>query len=117
MNEIIESLLSRRSVRAFEERAVPAAEKEAILLAAVNAPTAGCQQLYTILDVTDPELKARLAESCDHQPFIAKAPLVLVFCADCQKWYDAFLAGGCAPRLPGAGDLLLAVDDLSLIHI
>lgn len=111
MNEIIESLLSRRSVRAFEERAVPAAEKEAILLAAVNAPTAGCQQLYTILDVTDPELKARLAESCDHQPFIAKAPLVLVFCADCQKWYDAFLAGGCAPRLPGAGDLLLAVDD------
>lgn len=94
MNEIIESLLSRRSVRVFEERAVPAAEKEAILLAAVNAPTAGCQQLYTILDVTDPELKARLAESCDHQPFIAKAPLVLVFCADCQKWYDAFLAGG-----------------------
>lgn len=111
MNEIIESLLSRRSVRVFEERAIPAAEKEAILLAAVNAPTAGCQQLYTILDVTDPELKARLAESCDHQPFIAKAPLVLIFCADCQKWYDAFLAGGCAPRLPGAGDLLLAVDD------
>lgn len=111
MNEIIESLLSRRSVRVFEERAIPAAEKEAILLAAVNAPTAGNQQLYTILDVTDPELKARLAESCDHQPFIAKAPLVLIFCADCQKWYDAFLSGGCAPRLPGAGDLLLAVDD------
>lgn len=47
MNEIIESLLSRRSVRVFEERAIPAAEKEAILLAAVNAPTAGNQQLYT----------------------------------------------------------------------
>lgn len=77
----------------------------------MNAPTAGNQQLYTILDITDPALKARLAETCDHQPFIAKAPLVLVFCADCQKWYDAFLAGGCAPRLPGAGDLLLAVDD------
>lgn len=111
MNEIIESLLSRRSVRVFEERAVPAAEKEAILLAAVNAPTAGCQQLYTILDVTDPELKARLAESCDHQPFIAKAPLVLVFCADCQKWYDAYAEAGCAPRAPGPGDLLLAVAD------
>ena len=111
MNEIIESLLSRRSVRVFEEREVSPAEKEAVLLAAVNAPTAGNQQLYTILDVTDPEIKARLAESCDHQPFIAKAPLVLIFCADCQKWYDAFLSGGCAPRLPGAGDLLLAVDD------
>lgn len=111
MNEIIESLLSRRSVRVFEEREVSPAEKEAVLLAAVNAPTAGNQQLYTILDVTDPEIKARLAESCDHQPFIEKAPLVLIFCADCQKWYDAFLSGGCAPRLPGAGDLLLAVDD------
>lgn len=111
MNEILAGLHARKSVRAFSGEPVTPQEKRAILEAACAAPTAGNQQLYTILDITDPALKDRLAETCDHQPFIAGAPVVLIFCADCQKWYDAFLAGGCAPRLPGAGDLLLAVDD------
>lgn len=37
--------------------------------------------------------------------------MVLVFLADVQKWYDAFVMAGCAPREPGAGDLFLAVED------
>ncbi|BDF69194.1 nitroreductase [Oscillospiraceae bacterium] len=111
MNEIIESLYRRKSVRAYTEEPVDAQTKRAILEAAVQAPTAGNQQLYTILDVTDRALKEKLAVTCDNQPFIARAPVVLIFCADCQKWQDAFEAGGCGPRLPGEGDLLLAVDD------
>ena len=63
------------------------------------------------MDVNDPALKTALSESCDHQPFIAKAPLVLVFCADCKKGYDAYRSIGCEARRPGVGDLLLAVDD------
>ena len=71
-----------------------------ILKASVQAPTAGNQQLYTILRVSDPEKKHRLSESCDHQPFIEKAKLVLVYCADCLKWYKAFREEGCEPRKP-----------------
>ena len=111
MNDIIESLYRRRSVRAFEGRPVPEEVKRAVLDAAVQAPTAGCQQLYTILDITDQGLKDALAETCDHQPFIAKAPVVLIFCADCRKWYSAYVEAGCSPRLPGPGDLMLAVCD------
>ena len=111
MNDIIESLYRRRSVRAFEDRPVPEEVKRAVLDAAVQAPTAGCQQLYTILDITDQGLKDALAETCDHQPFIAKAPVVLIFCADCRKWYSAYVEAGCSPRLPGPGDLMLAVCD------
>ena len=111
MNEIIESLYRRRSVRAVEDRPVPEEVKRAVLDAAVQAPTAGCQQLYTILDITDQDLKNTLAETCDHQPFIAKAPVVLIFCADCRKWYSAYVEAGCSPRLPGPGDLMLAVCD------
>lgn len=108
---MLRQLEERKSVRVFTEREISAEDKEAILHAAVMAPSAGNQQLYTILDITDQEKKGRLAETCDHQPFIAKAKMVLIFCADFQKWYDAFQAGGCEPRRPGAGDLLLAVDD------
>ena len=111
VNEIIESLHARKSVRAFTGAAVPPELKRAILEAAAQAPSAGCQQLYTILDITDQALKDRLAETCDHQPFIAGAEMVLIFCADCRRWFDAYVEAGCTPRRPGAGDLLLAVDD------
>ena len=111
MNEIIQSLFDRKSVRVFTDGPVSAVDKTLILEAAAQAPSAGCQQLYTVLDITDQALKETLAKTCDGQPFIARAPVVLIFCADCRKWYDAYAEGGCAPRAPGAGDLLLAVSD------
>ncbi len=114
MNQVIQQLKERKSVRVFTDRRIEPEKVSAILEAAVNAPTAGNQQLYTILNITNPKLKAQLAESCDHQPFIAKAPLVLVFCADCRKWYHTFLKYGCDPREPGVGDLLLAVSDTNI---
>ena len=114
MNQTLQQLKERKSVRAFTDREITAEEKSAVLEAAVNAPTAGNQQLYTILDITDRALKERLAVTCDNQPFIADAKMVLIFCADCKKWYDAFVAAGCQPRTPGAGDLLLAVSDANI---
>ena len=111
MNETIRQLYARKSVRAFADRPIEEPVVQTILEAATMAPSAGNQQLYTILRITDPALLERLSESCDHQPFIARGKLVLVFCADCLKWYDAFASVGCAPRKPGPGDLLLAVDD------
>lgn len=114
MNEILQSLYQRKSVRVYEDKTIPQEMKQAILEAAMQAPSAGCQQLYTILDITDQKRKEALADSCDHQPFIAKAPMVLVFCADCKKWYDAYLEAGCQPRRPGVGDLMLAVTDAAI---
>ncbi len=114
MNEIIRDLHRRKSVRAFTEQPIALEIKRAILEAAMAAPTAGNQQMYTIIDVTDPELKKKLSVSCDNQRFIAQAPMVLVFCADFQKWYDAFIEGGCTPRHPGVGDLMLAVTDTAI---
>lgn len=111
MNAIIQSLFDRKSVRAFEKRDVDEETRALILAAAAQAPTAGNQQLYTVLDIRDQSLKDALAQSCDHQPFIAAAPVVLIFCADCKKWDDAYRAIGLSPRSPGAGDVLLAIED------
>lgn len=111
MNEVITQLFDRKSVRVFTDREISPQDKALILDAAIQAPTAGNQQLYTILDITDRSVKEQLVDSCDHQPFIAEGKLVLVFCADCLKWYEAFLSAGCQPRKPGVGDLMLAVCD------
>ncbi len=111
MNATIQALFERTSVRVFTERAISEADKELILRAAFEAPTAGNQMLYTIIDVTDQGLKDRLAVTCDKQPFIGKAPLVLIFLADQQRWYDMYLAAGATARSPQQGDILLAFMD------
>lgn len=110
-NEILSSLRERKSVRIFTDEPVTPDERAAIIESAFQAPTAGNQQLYTVLDITDPELKRTLAVLCDDQPFIADAPLCLVFLADCARWPQAYRAAGVSPREPGPGDLLLAFAD------
>ena len=111
MNPTIQALFDRKSVRVFTGQSIPAEDKALILRAAAMAPTAGNQQLYTILDITDQRIREELVKTCDNQPFIAKADMVLIFCADCKKWYDAFTLSGCQPRKPGVGDLTLAMAD------
>lgn len=112
MNETIRVLMQRKSVRVFEDRPIGAEEKQTILAAAMRAPTAGNSMLYSILDVTDQAKKDKLAQTCDHQPFIVKAPMVLVFLADYRRWVRKFQQAGCEeipnPRL---SDLILATND------
>ena len=111
MNEIVKALHARKSVRVYTGEKISKEEKAHILEAALQAPSAGCQLLYTILDITDESKKERLALLCDNQLFMAKAELMLVFCADCRKWLTFYEEAGLEPRVPGAGDLLLAVED------
>jgi FMN reductase (NADPH)/FMN reductase [NAD(P)H] len=118
MNETLALIEARCSTRVFAPTPVTEDEKAAILHAALRAPTGGNLQLYSIVQVEDQALKDRLAVTCDDQPFIAKAPWVLVFLADLQRWVDLFAASG-VERLegvthrltPGVGDLLLACSD------
>jgi len=111
MNETIRQVYDRKSVRVYTEQEITPEEKRLILESALQAPTAGNMTLYTILDITDPKLKACLAESCDHQPFIAEAKMVLIFCADYKRWYDAFCEHIDPVRKPAEGDLFLAQAD------
>lgn len=111
MNEIIRSIKNRKSVRVYEDRPITDKVKSAIINAALEAPTAGNMALYTIIDVTDKKLKETLALTCDNQPFIAKAPLVLVFCADYHRWVELFKRHTKDVRKPAEGDLMLANAD------
>lgn len=111
MNSTIREITNRKSVRVFEDRDIPHDIKKQILEAAFMAPTAGNQMLYAIIDVTDQSLKDKLAASCDNQQFIANAPLVLIFLADCRRWLDAYHYAGQTARPPGLGDLFLAFQD------
>jgi FMN reductase (NADPH)/FMN reductase [NAD(P)H] len=120
MNQTIDVLMKRRSVRAYEEKEISPEIKTEILKATLRAPTAGNMMLYSIVEVTDQNIKDRLAVTCDNQPFLARAPMVWLFVADYQRWFDYFLASGVeeackqksvSMRKPGEGDLFLACCD------
>ncbi len=120
MNPTLDVIEKRRSVRAFSPEPISQEERDAILHAAFRAPTAGAMMLYSIIEVNDQALKDRLAETCDHQPFIAKAPYLLLFLADYQRWMDVYTYSGVEARCrelgvpfrtPQAGDLMLACCD------
>jgi Nitroreductase len=111
MNEVVRSLFERKSVRIFEDRTISDEDKNTILDAALQAPSAGNQTLYTILDIQNQAVKGELARLCDNQPFIAAAKLVLVFVADCRRWLDFYTSAGIEARAPKLGDMLLACED------
>jgi len=115
-----EILKKRISLRQYAELPIKLEDKEAIIQAAMRAPTAGNMMMYSMIIVTDQDLKQRLSETCDHQPFIAKAPLVIVFLADLQRWFDYYQDSDvqefCNDRGidftgPDEADLLLASSD------
>jgi nitroreductase len=110
-NTVIQSLFDRKSVRAYLDKPIPEDLKDLIIDAGIEAPSAGNQQLYTILDIEDQGIKDALAVICDNQPFIARAPMVLVFLADCRRWQDCYRYAGAEARKPALSDLLLACID------
>ena len=50
MNPIIQSLFDRKSCRIFEDKEISQEDKTLILQAAMQAPSAGNQQMYTIIE-------------------------------------------------------------------
>lgn len=120
MNPTLKLIHQRRSTRRYDPAPLTEGEKDTILSAAMRAPTAGNMMLYTIIEVNEQRLKEQLARTCDNQPFIAKAPYVLLFLADYQRWMDLYAGAGCqvraqelgiTPRNPAEGDLILAMMD------
>lgn len=110
--DTLELIERRKSLRAYDDRPVQQETRRKILESALRAPTAGALMLYSIIEIDSPELKEALSHTCDEQPFIAAAPWLVLFAADYQRLYDAWLADGRPPkRKPGSGDLYLACCD------
>lgn len=110
-NEIMKQIRDRKSVRQYLDKDIPIEVEKEILEAAIQGPSAGNQQMYTILNIKKQDIKERLSVLCDNQPFIKDASLVLVFCSDYKKWFNLYEYGNCNPRPLGLGDFLLSASD------
>jgi nitroreductase len=76
---IFNVMLNRRSQRKFEDKPVEDWKMEMIFAASDTAPTAGGFQGFEIFHVKNDDVKQKLVEGANRQPYV-NAPEVLVFC-------------------------------------
>ncbi|AOH53613.1 NADPH-dependent oxidoreductase [Peribacillus muralis] len=85
MNTIIEKILDHRSIRSFEDRPLTEEQIQTIVECAQAASTSSYIQAYSIIGVTDPEKKTKLAELAGPQSYVEKNGHLFVFCADLYR--------------------------------
>jgi nitroreductase len=84
-NEVLETILNHRSVRAFLPRRLPEGTLELLIAAAQSASTSSNLQFWSVVAVEETERRSRLAELAGQQQFIRDAPLLLVWLADLSR--------------------------------
>jgi len=79
------ALLKRRVTRRYTKDPVPDALLESVLAGAQSAPAKSDLQQYAILVTRDAQKIARIAEAIGSMPWIAEAPIFLLFCGDIRR--------------------------------
>lgn len=90
MNEVIKQLKSHTSIRKFNDTKITDEKLQEIIESAMRGATAGNMMAYSIIKIKSKDTLAKLAKSCDDQPFIGDADVALLFVADSYKWHTFF---------------------------
>lgn len=110
--DAIETIKTRRSIRSFEDRPVPDEIIRQVLEAAMFAPSAGNEQPWQFVVVTDRKLLAQIPQVNPYAGSAARAPLAIMVCGDLSlEMYGGFWVQDCAAA---AQNLLLAAHALGL---
>lgn len=109
--ELFEAIKERRSVRAYEDKAVEKEKLIKIFEAARLAPSACNLQEWRFVVATDKEKRRALMDAANNQAFVAQAPVVIACCAetDEQKMRCGEL---CYPI-----DVAIAIDHITLAAV
>ena len=84
-NPELAGLAGHRSHRAFTPEPVPPALLRTLLAGAFSAPAKSDLQQSCVVNVSDRSVQARIAALIPSMPWIADAPVLLVFCGDNRR--------------------------------
>lgn len=88
-----DAIEKRRSIRKFKPDPIPEEHITALLDAARLAPSGCNAQPWRFKVVQDNETKRKLAQAAYDQSFLARAPVVLVCCADVEGYLKGTVSG------------------------
>ncbi len=87
MNQVIDTITSHRSIRAFKDQPISKIQLDAIIASGIAASSSSLLQAVSIIRITEQEKRLKLAELAGNQPYVASAAEFLVFCIDYQRHY------------------------------
>lgn len=114
MNPTIDLLQGHRSIRKFKPTPLTEEQKQAIIRSAQMASSSSNIQAYSVIGVTDPELKKELARLAGNQSYVEECGLFLVWCADLYRLQQACAKHGVDMQHQYVESFLVSTVDVSL---
>jgi nitroreductase len=115
MNPTIELLKSHRSIRKFTDQKIPDDLFATLIEAGQCAATSNHVQAYSIVHVTNPANRAKIAELAGGQVWIKECSHFLMFCADMKRSTEAAERAGAEVVRGMTEQLLVASVDVALM--
>lgn len=84
MNQVIETLMNHRSIRKFSDKPLNNVQIRTIVESAQRASTSSNVMAYSIIGVSDQDLKEKLYDISGHK-HVKKNGHLLIFCADLHR--------------------------------
>lgn len=84
-NEVIENMMTRTSVRSYEDRPVEKEKIITLLKAGMAAPSAVDRRPWHFYVVNDRQMLAAIKTATPNAAMAAKAPLAIIVCGDMDK--------------------------------
>lgn len=105
---------TRRSIRKFTDKEVSNELIEKMLQEAMQAPTTGNMQLYSVVVTRDDEMRDKLSPCHFNQP-ASKAPVLLTFCADTNRFVKWCESRGAVAGFDNLQSFMAAVFDTTIV--
>ncbi|MGI6188331.1 MAG: NADPH-dependent oxidoreductase [Caldicoprobacteraceae bacterium] len=87
INETIKTQLAHRTIREFKDQKITHEDFNLLMEVARRTATSTGMQACSIIRITDPELKSKIAGICN-QEYVARAPELLIFIVDLYRNYQ-----------------------------
>jgi nitroreductase len=113
-NSAISLFLSRRSIRKYHDKDIPSDIVEALLKAAMSAPSARATDPWRFIIVKEASTRAEIAKGLPNGAMLEQAPLGIVICGEIAKACDSqisYMLQDCSAAIE---NILLAAHALGL---
>ncbi len=110
---VLEAIKTRRSVRAYSAKPIPAEVMQRMRQALRFAPSACNYQPWHFIFVVQAGLRRRLGQLADDKLWIADAPVIIVACGFPERAYKGMGGYGNSAEI----DVAIAIDHLTLAAV
>jgi nitroreductase len=114
LTETIETILAHRSVRTYRSDPLSEAHLQLLTEAMRRGPSSSALQTYTVILITEQDLKEQLSHLCGDQAYIAQCPLFIVTCVDLRRVEKVTIARDYPYRASDLRILLSATEDVTI---